>query len=155
MRHSSFLGMSGRPSEETAAQNSPWKDNMKGNWIASLPSAPFSHWSMFPPRRANSDGAWREGWKVTLSWAFSSDYSRLREPSKVMETMAGREASHTFVEKQAVESEKAHAICVQRHSPRLFLNWSIIHLQCCVSFKYTAKWFSYTYICSFSDSFSL
>ena len=25
--------------------------------------------------------------------------------------------------------------------------WSIVHLQCCVNFYYTSKWFSYTYIC--------
>ena len=31
--------------------------------------------------------------------------------------------------------------------------WSIADLQCCVSFRYIAKWFSYTYIHSFSDSF--
>ena len=40
-----------------------------------------------------------------------------------------------------------------------FLNWSIVDLQCCVSFRYTAKWFSYTYIYIyihiFSDSFPL
>ena len=33
------------------------------------------------------------------------------------------------------------------------LHWSIIDLQCCVSFRCIAKWFSYTYIPSFSDSF--
>ena len=27
-----------------------------------------------------------------------------------------------------------------------FFNWIIVDLQCCVSFRYTAKWFSYTYI---------
>ena len=27
-----------------------------------------------------------------------------------------------------------------------FFNWSIVHLQRCVSFRSTAKWFSYTYI---------
>ena len=45
-------------------------------------------------------------------------------------------------------------------------NWSIVNLQCCVSFRCTAKWFSYIYIhthicihfqilfhCTFSDSF--
>ena len=30
---------------------------------------------------------------------------------------------------------------------------SIVDLQCCVSFRDTVKWFSYTYIHSFSDSF--
>ena len=42
------------------------------------------------------------------------------------------------------------------------LYWSIIDSQCCVSFKYTAKWFSYTYTCicavlcfSVSDSLRL
>ena len=32
--------------------------------------------------------------------------------------------------------------------------WNIFDLQCCVSFRYKAKWFSYTYTCihSFSDS---
>ena len=34
-----------------------------------------------------------------------------------------------------------------------FLNWSIVDLQCCVSFWCTAKWFRYTY--SFSYSFPL
>ena len=29
----------------------------------------------------------------------------------------------------------------------LFFNWSIVHLQYCVSFRCTAKWFGYTYIC--------
>ena len=36
-----------------------------------------------------------------------------------------------------------------------FLNWNIVGLQCCVSFRYTAKWFSRTYIFIFSDSFPL
>ena len=27
-----------------------------------------------------------------------------------------------------------------------FLNWSLVDLQCCVCFKCTAEWFSYTYI---------
>ena len=31
--------------------------------------------------------------------------------------------------------------------------WCIVDLQCCVSFRCMAKWFSYTYIHSFSDSF--
>ena len=37
------------------------------------------------------------------------------------------------------------------------LYWSIVDLQCCVSFRCTPKWFSYTYtyIHSFSDSFSI
>ena len=30
---------------------------------------------------------------------------------------------------------------------QFFRNWSLIHVQCCVSFRCTAKWFSYTYIC--------
>ena len=36
-------------------------------------------------------------------------------------------------------------------------NWSIVDLQCCVSFGCPAKWFSYTYmyINSFLDSFPL
>ena len=33
-------------------------------------------------------------------------------------------------------------------------NWNVVSLQCCLSFRYTAKWFSYTYIYSFSDSFN-
>ena len=28
----------------------------------------------------------------------------------------------------------------------LFFNWSIVDVQCCVSFRCTAKWFSYIYI---------
>ena len=37
------------------------------------------------------------------------------------------------------------------------LYWNIVDLQCCVSFKYIAKWFSYayTFIHSFSDSFPI
>ena len=34
-----------------------------------------------------------------------------------------------------------------------FFSWSIVHLQCCVSLKCTANWFSYTYTNYFSDSF--
>ena len=34
-------------------------------------------------------------------------------------------------------------------TPRLFFNWNVINLQCYVSFRCTAKWFSYTYIYSF------
>ena len=34
-----------------------------------------------------------------------------------------------------------------------FFNWSIANLQCCVSFRYRVKWFIYTYIYYFSDSF--
>ena len=30
-----------------------------------------------------------------------------------------------------------------------FLNWSIVDLQYCISFRYTAKWFSYIYMCVF------
>ena len=36
-----------------------------------------------------------------------------------------------------------------------FFNWSIVGLQCCVNFCYTAKWLSYTYIYSFPHSFPL
>ena len=35
------------------------------------------------------------------------------------------------------------------------LCWSIVDLYCCVSFRGTAKWFSYTYIHSISDSFHI
>ena len=37
--------------------------------------------------------------------------------------------------------------------PGKMLYWSIVDLQCCVSFRYTAKCFSYTYIHCFLDSF--
>ena len=33
----------------------------------------------------------------------------------------------------------------QAHDFHFFLNWSIVVLQCCVSFYCTAKWISYTY----------
>ena len=29
----------------------------------------------------------------------------------------------------------------------LFLNWSIVNLQCCISFGCTAEWFRYIYVC--------
>ena len=35
-----------------------------------------------------------------------------------------------------------------------FLNWSIVDLQCCVSFRCKAKWFRYTYIYFFFIFFS-
>ena len=35
----------------------------------------------------------------------------------------------------------------------LILHWSIVDYQCCVSFRYPAKGFSYTRVCSFSNSF--
>ena len=37
------------------------------------------------------------------------------------------------------------------------LYWTVVHLQCCVSFRCTAKWFSYIYTCiySFSNSFKI
>ena len=40
---------------------------------------------------------------------------------------------------------------------KYFLYWSIVDLQCCVSFRYRAKIFSYTYThtYSFSDSFPI
>ena len=31
----------------------------------------------------------------------------------------------------------------------LFFKWSLVNLPCCVSFKYTGKWFSYTHIHSY------
>ena len=34
----------------------------------------------------------------------------------------------------------------------LFKNWTIVDLQCCVSLRCTAKWFSYTYIYIYSFS---
>ena len=34
-----------------------------------------------------------------------------------------------------------------------FKNWSIVNLQCCVTSKCTAKWFSYTHIYFSTDSF--
>ena len=39
----------------------------------------------------------------------------------------------------------------------LILYWGIVDEQCCVSFRCTAKWFSYTYTCisSFSNCFPL
>ena len=33
--------------------------------------------------------------------------------------------------------------------------WSVVDLHCCISFRYTAKWISHTYIHSFSDFFSM
>ena len=37
-----------------------------------------------------------------------------------------------------------------------FFNWSVVDLQCCVSFYCTTEWFRYIYyVCSFSDTFPL
>ena len=55
------------------------------------------------------------------------------------------------------------SLVVQYFLKLFFLNWSIVNLQCCVSFKCTPKLFSfiyihtfiYIYIYSFSDSFPL
>ena len=58
--------------------------------------------------------------------------------SKFQELVMDREALHAAV----------HGI-PQSQTERL--NWT--DLQCCVCFRYTAKWFSYTYIYSFSGSF--
>ena len=32
------------------------------------------------------------------------------------------------------------------HPKQTTFYWSIVHLQCCISFRYTAKWFTYGYI---------
>ena len=38
---------------------------------------------------------------------------------------------------------------------KIFLNWSLVNLQCCASFRCTAKLFSYTYIHIIFSDFSL
>ena len=38
---------------------------------------------------------------------------------------------------------------------QIFKNWTLVYLQCCMSFKCTAQWFSYTYIYILSQIFSL
>lgn len=30
---------------------------------------------------------------------------------------------------------------------KIFLNWNIVDLKCCVTFRYIAQWVSYTYVC--------
>ena len=36
-------------------------------------------------------------------------------------------------------------LLLKKKKAKLFFNWSIVDLQCCVSFRCTEKWFSYTY----------
>ena len=41
----------------------------------------------------------------------------------------------------------ALSVCLLSSFFFIFFNWSLVDLQCCVSFRCTAKWFSYTYTC--------
>ena len=40
----------------------------------------------------------------------------------------------------------ANSLLLHNEGSMIFSIWSTVDLQCCVSFKCTAKWFSYTYI---------
>ena len=81
--------------------------------------------------------------RLTLEWMPWNDLDNLFPPVLAR--------CQSYVAQQSVPG------CSSRWRPRaekaqrcrqpgfVFLSWSIVNLQCCVSFRYTAKWFCYTY----------
>ena len=67
---------------------------------------------------------------------------------------------HSSFKSSSIHTTVCVCVCVRGKERDIYIYflkfyWSIVDLQCCVSFRCTAKWFSstYTYVHSFSDSF--
>ena len=80
----------------------------------------------------------KEGLLLTCSWV----WDRMHQTNS---------SAHWVILYLLVKTSQFSKLC------SFFKNFIIVDLKCCVTFGWTAMWFSYTYryICSFSDSFSI
>ena len=61
----------------------------------------------------------------------------------------------TFLCRDHVYKNHRQSVLLSIFFLTFILYWTIVDLQCCVSFRCRAKWFSYTYVYSFSNSFPI